>query len=101
MQEAKRMPPPREPRFEGRLVPRAGARGEKHELYTLAVYVRSGRERDPYAGLQGDNWRVLKATSKAIDRVRYGAEQGRPLIPYRRKASRLARQLANSRRPTT
>src|SRR5271157_6269934 len=51
------MPPPREPRFEGRLVPQAGARGEKHELYTLAVCVRSGRERDPCAGLQGENAR--------------------------------------------
>jgi len=49
------MPPPREPRFEGRLVPQAGARREKHEVYTLAVCVPSGRERDPSAGLQGEN----------------------------------------------
>ena len=35
---------------------------------------------------------VLEAASKAIDRVWYGAEQGRLLIPHRRKASRLARQ---------
>ena len=41
--------------------------------------------------------RVLEAASKAIDRVWYGAEQGRLLIPYRRKASRLARQRAASR----
>ena len=87
------MPPPREPRFERRLVPQAGARGEKHEVYTLAVCVRSGRERDPSASLQGEN-ALLKAASKAIDRVWHGAEQGRLLIPYRRKASRLARQRA-------
>ena len=37
---------------------------------------------------------VLEAASKAIDRVWYGAEQGRLLIPHRRKASRLARQRA-------
>ena len=41
--------------------------------------------------------RVLEAASKAIDRVWHGAEQGRLLIPYRRKASRLARQRAASR----
>ena len=40
---------------------------------------------------------ILKAASKAIDRVWYGAEQGRLLIPHRRKASRLARQRAASR----
>ncbi len=40
---------------------------------------------------------VLEAASKAIDRVWYGAEQGRLLIPHRRKASRLARQRAASR----
>jgi hypothetical protein len=49
------MPPPREPRFERRLVPQAGARREKHEVYTLALCVPSGRERDPSAGLQGEN----------------------------------------------
>jgi hypothetical protein len=67
------MPPPREPRFEGRLVPRAGARGEKHEVYTLAVYVRSGRERDPSAGLQGEN-----------ARSRGGVEGHRPGLVRRR-----------------
>ena len=49
------MPPPREPPFERRLVPQAGAQGEKQEVCTLAVCVRSGRERDPSAGLQGEN----------------------------------------------